>query len=32
MFPLEDFGGKKSLARAEKIFSENLFNFFDNNN
>ena len=32
MFPLEEFGVKKSSARAEKIFSENLFNFFDSNN
>lgn len=31
MFPLEDSGAKKNLERPVKIFSEDLFNFLDNN-
>jgi hypothetical protein len=30
MFPLESFGAKKKLGGAEKIISEYLFNFLDN--
>ncbi len=29
MFPLEDFGAKKKSGGAEKIFSDDLFNFLD---
>ena len=31
MFPVEDFEAKKKSREVEKIFTEDLFNFFDSN-